>query len=159
MYENQNISGADVQDIIEKVKNFISNSYVSYLKKEIWRLSEFDQQNVIAKALGILDENNDSFYNYRTEQLRFKAYEKYCGFILPANEEIYIDPVVGTDKDAEDEDEPNEKVIYVSIKASYIPLSRSLAALLQTPGILKEIMIYMDLAREKTVVSNIVQSQ
>ena len=155
LYNNTNIPRNAVDNITNLIQNFISKTYIPHLKKNITtELVDTADPTIINSVNLTLDEFKNPFEFLNTEHLRFKNYEKYCGFSFP---EAYF---IGNDITFEIVSYSEIRVKYEKVYGIYMPVKNALKNLLETPGVFHQVTRYIQaLKEEKNIISNVMQGR
>lgn len=155
LYNNHRIPRQAVDDIVKQIDSFISESYVPHLRKKLAaELDDVSDNNIIDRVNLVMEENKNPLKPLSTEHLRFKHYEKSCGFVHPESYEI------GTETIFEIVSTLVIRVKHVKRYGVFMPIGNTLKNFLELPGLFHVVMDYVQsLENENFVVSNILQGR
>lgn len=152
LYNNPLLSRKAVDDIINNLNDFISDSFIPFvqnrveveLKPKVDKTAYYSTQN-------ILESSKNMFNKFSSEHLRFKLYEQESLYVPPETFAIGEVPFY-------DIDETNVQVLMKTVYATYISLIKTLKAVLGVPGVFKQIEDYViKLSKETSTLSNVMQ--
>ncbi|OXU17211.1 hypothetical protein TSAR_007607 [Trichomalopsis sarcophagae] len=131
----------------------IFKSYVPYLQKKIAiEFYEVPDSSIIDRVNLVMEENKNPLKPLSIEHLRFKHYERSCGFVNPESYEI------GTELIFEIVSSLVICVKRVKRYSVFMPIRNTWKNFLETPNLFHEVMSYTkSFENENFIVSNIIQ--
>lgn len=148
------MSRSNIQKVIEIFSNFVTNTYVPFLKERFdENLFQAIDDIVQREIHDILLKFNDPFKNYNTEKKRLSLYRQRGLYSDP--KECEIEEVEVTKKRGS-----LLKIIDKSYTLFRIPLADSLKKLLCIDGLFKQMLSYIEyLQEEKNLIINFIQGE
>lgn len=150
LYNNPNVPRNAIQEITTNVNSYIEKSYNPFIcSKKEKELNHFTEKLVKDKVKSILDEFKSPLHAFSFKHRLFSMFEKHCDYVAPESFTIGTEIV-----------EKHSKLQKIDVLGARIPLQKSLKNLLERPGLLKEILSYIDkLKIEKDIVRNVMQGE
>lgn len=147
---NRLFSDKAVDNVLIDTDKFVCKNYIPYIRTKLYEeLKSTLNSEQMMKIQYIVEDSKHLFNNMSTENRRFSMYTRNGSFIPPdklllGNADVYNQETCRME----------DKEIFASI----VPLTESLKALLEKPGIYDQMKMHRDkLLNDKEVLSNIVQ--
>lgn len=153
LYNIPGVARNGVQMIINEFSNFISESFIPSLEKQMNSNIDLTVDESTKQMQKILQKNRRPFEPISTEYKRFKLYGKTGYFHLPQ------DFIIGHTSV-----EKNQSGLVITeldeVNAVYIPLKSTLKLFFESPGVFNEIQNYISfLKRNPVILSNFMQGE
>ena len=153
LYNNPLLSRQAVDEVLGKVNDFISRSFVPFIQSHMQHeLKPIANDVTYRKAQYILEKSKNLFLKFSTVHLRFKILEQESWYVPPQTFISGKEPFFVVAKNGHIE------VQMRPVYAAYVSLRDTLKTVLSKPGVFKEIQDYVKiLANETSIVLNIMQ--